>query len=912
MMPDDGWGWNASIMTLRSKTLVAFGLVFLLAFGAVYGLAHALILRGFTHLERSDAVAAMARAETAVQSVIDELDGYARDWAWWDSTYRYMQDRNAEFAASTLVDGSWSSIHINAMALVGESGEVVFGTGFDLANRKATALPDAVRGALAPGGPLCQPRGHDQGVHGILMTAGGPMLVASRAILPSDLNGPARGVLAMGRYLGDAETASIGRLSGLSLRFERLGLDAPSAELRRLEEVSTPDGAVYVGALDNDTLRGARVLKDVRGRPVLVMMADMPRDIHREALFTLRFLEAAIAVVGILFFVVFIGLQGRIVLSRVSHLKADLDRIRTEADPAQRVGLEGHDELTRLAAGINGMLASITRTRDALERSNRALRVLSDSNQILIRATNEQTLLQDICRVVIEVGQYPCAWVGMAEGGAKSALTCVAHAGCRDEVLDLAMTDSGAPESNPATAALHACKAKVWRRGEPASASWVEAAGRAGIELVLAEPVTSQGSAMGVQVVGWPASAVLGDEEITLFSELASDVAYGLIVLRTGERLRQAQKMEAVGRLAGGIAHDFNNLLTSIVGFARLIRDSQPAGSTAREDADEILKAGERAAALTKRMLALGRKQMVQMGPVDLNAVVRDMDKLLRRTLGEDVELVTVLDPGHVCVNSDVGLIEQVILNLAVNARDAMSSGGTLTIRTEPASPDRVGGGSSPMMLLAVRDTGTGMSRDVRERAFEPFFTTRRDGERTGLGLSTVYSITEQCGGHVEIESELGKGSEIRVYLPVCGEGGEPEGAPTPHILPGGNERILVVEDEETVRRLTVRLLKSIGYRVQEVRNGSEALRLCEQEAPALPDLILTDVVMPHMGGPELVAELGRRGYRSKVVYMTGFSQDRVIQEAIAGDHSAPVLLKPYNYEELALLVRQVLDSPAS
>jgi len=381
---------------------------------------------------------------------------------------------------------------------------------------------------------------------------------------------------------------------------------------------------------------------------------------------------------------------------------------------------------------------------------------------------------------------------------------------------------------------------------------------------------------------------------------------------RSQEQLQQAQKMEALGRLAGGVAHDFNNLLTSILGYGRLIRDELRRDDPLSTDIEEILHAGERAADLTRRLLTFGRKQIVEKHPVDLNAVVNDAQKLLQRTLGEDIELIVRLGEHLGSIEADPGQLEQLILNLAVNARDAMPEGGTLTIATGIVAVTEEDLDQHPVaepgdyVTLAARDTGCGMSAEVRDRAFEPFFTTKQEGQGTGLGLSTVYGIVRSFHGQIDVRSEEGAGAAFRIYFPrLTTPAGEPTRAWWQGVLPTGTECILVVEDEPTVRHLTSRLLKSLGYQVLEAANAGESLMICEKHREPI-DLVLTDVVMPMIGGPEMIERL--RGVRSdfKVLYMTGFAYDEAAPASLLPKHL--LILKPFTREILATRTRQVLD----
>jgi CheY-like chemotaxis protein len=303
----------------------------------------------------------------------------------------------------------------------------------------------------------------------------------------------------------------------------------------------------------------------------------------------------------------------------------------------------------------------------------------------------------------------------------------------------------------------------------------------------------------------------------------------------------------------------------------------------------------------------------MQVRALDINAIVMDMDQLLRRTLGEDIELVTVLGEGIGTVEADAGLLEQVVINLAVNARDAMPKGGKLTIETSAITLDeefcqsRVGIEPGKYALLSVRDIGGGMSKEVQDHAFEPFFTTKEKGKGTGLGLSTVYGIVKQCNGYVELESELDVGTNICIYLPTIERPAEELPMRGDASMPRGTETILVVEDEDTVRHLTVRMLKSLGYHVLEARHGGEALLICERYKEPI-HLVLTDVVMPHVGGREMMKRLQEIRNDFKILYTSGFTEDRILDHGVVGK-DAPLLVKPYTSEAMAQKVRSVLDS---
>jgi len=379
------------------------------------------------------------------------------------------------------------------------------------------------------------------------------------------------------------------------------------------------------------------------------------------------------------------------------------------------------------------------------------------------------------------------------------------------------------------------------------------------------------------------------------------------------EQLRQSQKMEAVGQLAGGIAHDFNNLLTAILGSTQLLLHNTPSGDPRREDAEEIRHAGLRAAELTRQLLAFSRRQVLAPKVLDVNSVVAHMDRMLRRLLGEDVELATSLDPAAGAVNADPGQLEQVLLNLAVNARDAMPGGGRLSIETTRVTlhdehverRHRMPAGD--YVCLAVADTGVGMDETTQAHLFEPFFTTKEVGKGTGLGLATVYGIVKQSGGYIWVYSEPAHGTTVKVYLPhVPGVAEAPAPASEPQQVRGGDETVLLVEDAAPVRTLARRSLEARGYRVLDAADGPSALELSARHAGGI-DILVTDVVMPGMSGRELAERLVPARPSMKVLYTSGYTDDAMVRQGVLNAGVA-FLQKPFVPDTLARKVREVLD----
>jgi PAS domain S-box-containing protein len=404
-----------------------------------------------------------------------------------------------------------------------------------------------------------------------------------------------------------------------------------------------------------------------------------------------------------------------------------------------------------------------------------------------------------------------------------------------------------------------------------------------------------------------------GDEPSDVLEAIAEDITERRVL---EDQFRQSQKMEAVGRLAGGIAHDFNNLLMVIGGYTEVLLGQLPPGHPLHPKAEAVQQAADRASMLTRQLLAFSRKQLLELKVVDVNSIVEDMERLLRPLIGEDIELTTALAPEIGCTRADAGQLEQVIMNLVVNAKDAMPTGGKITIRTGSVTlddsyrPENTFIKHGPYVMISVADTGQGMDRETQARIFEPFFTTKEKGKGTGLGLSTVYGIVKQSGGYVFVQSELGRGTIFTIYFPRVEEPCDVLGT-TPASLgaAAGTETVLLVEDEDSVRQLVRETLEARGYRVLEAENGNAGLAV----AASHPDpihLVITDVVMPGLGGHELVQHLLPVRPAIKVLYLSGYAPE-AFSIPLGADAQKLFLQKPFTLQALSRKVREVLGPPA-
>ena len=578
--------------------------------------------------------------------------------------------------------------------------------------------------------------------------------------------------------------------------------------------------------------------------------------------------------------------------------------------------------------GTMGISRDITERKQAeeeLRRLNRSLQTLSKCNEALVRATDEMALLTKVCQIITGIGGYRLAWVGYLDPNKDKSVRPIAWAGNESGYVEHLQVTWGDTDRGfgPVGTAIRSGQPAIFSNlaEHPDFAPWREEALRHSLASSIGLPLKVDGKVIGALAVYSSDVNAFNAGETGLLMELADDLGFGIAALRSRdqrkqleEQLRQSQKMEAVGRLAGGVAHDFNNLLTIIQGNASLLLNSQIDAREKSGCSRQIVQAAERAADLTRQLLIFSRKQVMQAADVDLNEVVGNMTKMLRRILGEDVVLQTSYASHPAFIHADAGMIEQVLMNLMVNARDAMPSGGRLSILTGredvprarlEKNPDAVPG---PHICLTVSDTGCGISEDVMPRIFEPFFTTKTVGKGTGLGLATVYSIVQQHRGWVTVSSEINKGTTFKIYFPaVTGKVMEKEPAAAAATLLRGSGTILVVEDEFAVRVLVSHLLQRCGYTVLQAETGMAALRIWQERRDKI-ELLLTDIIMPDgMNGYELARKLKASKPDLKVIYTSGYSGE-VVGKGLELTEGVNFLQKPYVPQKLLQILQDNLN----
>ncbi len=701
-------------MNLTRKVLLIIACLLILQLCVFYLSARIFFYRDFARLEEQYARRNLERALAFLESQEQNLLALAEDWAAWDDTYYFVQEPTEDYINSNLVDETFEGLGINLILYISSSGELVYGKAYDLDLHREVPLPEGWEEHFSDGSPLLIHKSPQDGKVGVITLPSGPMLVAIHPIVTSRKEGPIMGTFVMGYYLTRAHA---GRLSGLvRLPVSFLAPSEPNLprELSRGENFA-------LRAPSPRTLEAFALISDLYGRPALVLRVEMPRELQRQSQAAFYYFSLFILLTGILFggaILLFLRLH---LLSRLASLSEALKAIALSGNISARVPVNGEDELAELGRRINDLLASLEESRRALEESERWYRLLVNSITDGLWAVDRNLKLREV-----------------NETGAS-------FLGAKPEEL------TGRK--------IEECL------GEPAFSDFYEAFRRTiernAIHTVSISRPTAEGERfLEVRLYPLPDGALCIARDVTELRRMES------FYLR-------AQRMEAAGRVALTIAHDLKNFLTPIMAGLDLLLEGSLSSQESCALLEEMRSSCERASALMRQLLLFGRAEFPPPETFDLNALIREMEGLIARTMGREVELVLDLAPDLWSVKAGRGHIEQVLMNLVVNARDAMPEGGRLLLKTENvrlgeealAHPEAYPG---KFVLLTVADTGIGMTPEVMERIFEPFFTTKGTG--AGLGLSVVYSIVKQYRGWVEVESRPGEGSVFRLYFPAANE----------------------------------------------------------------------------------------------------------------------------------------------
>ena len=877
-------------MTLRRKTL-ATAVALIVGFMLVqYLVTRGVLMSRFRDVEEADVLERMTHIRWTLVDELTRLTAVASDWASGGAVVPgggYTGERRSPLA----------SLGVSFALRLGEQGTVTW--------MRRPQGPLAEGGgaepewaAFASGGSGWLEGGGGPPAAGLALAPGGVALLACRAVAGEQQGEGNRSLLIVGRYLGSLSALSGGGGSPVSVSCEQLHGHRLEQELLAVGRRAWEGGYALVQPLSRWFIVGYALLDGMGGRPGLVLSVSVPRSIYEQGRASVNYFLCTLLGVGLGFLGVMLLFLEKQVLVRVAHLSRRVVDIGSMADPSERVDVGGRDELTDLARAINEMLAALHGSREQLQEARDRLeervevrtRELANANDALVRS--EQKLKSIIENIgigialisrefqVLEANRQMSEWFpALAETGGGMA--------CSEAF--------GFPQSEGRCTGCPTTEVFEDGKVHEAAVRWVGEEGAARAFRVLSSPILDDSG------------------RVVMAIEMVEDVTERLAVQ---ERLRQSQKMEAVGQLAGGIAHDFNNLLMVMMSCARFIRKALPADERVSRDLAVLMDAGDKGAVLTRQLLAFSRQQVLTPQALDLNSLIEGMGTMLERLIDENIALQFVLAPDLWEVRADRGQLELVVMNLVLNARDAMPDGGSLTLETANAPAGGGGCCGSPdvtddQVLFTVTDTGGGMSAEVKARIFEPFFTTKEKGKGTGLGLSTAYGIIDQHGGAIAVETAVGQGAVFRICLPRVvvvadgGEGGGDLGAVGSGRDAGGTERILLVEDDPDVRELMGRTLRERGYVVVEAEGGEAALRQLAPSGNGV-DLLLTDVIMPGMDGKTLADEAQRLVPGLRILFASGYAADRLAERGLRGD--VPLLIKPFSDEALARKVREVLS----
>ncbi len=846
--------------SLRGKTLLIVLVALTGLVAGLYGLSRAALLRGFSGLESDFARQNLEQASSGLANEIDTLRRTADQFAELDQTREGIRSSVHGKLAVEFSDSTLAHLRLTVVGVLDGAGRVLFWK--DASRTGANPLLAQQGRNLLPISLLAAHSGqmHDRG--GIVKTPAGLMLVDASPITARGAKKGIAGTLILGRAIDAGEMTHLAEITHLPVEIELNGPSTNDPDFQRAASTIASGKSVLLLQDGENSLAAYQALEDISGNPVALMRVLLPRKIYQQGqTIVVQFLLLLLAA-GFLFGAAMLFLLEHFVISRAAGLSERITEIGSTGNMAARLQVSGKDELSHLGTAINRMLDDLERSQ--IERDEERARVAIMVERMPAVLWTADTHLQ----------------VASAMGAGLVAVGLSAREAAGMSLADFFRT------SDPKFPAITAHRKALAGESVAFETAWDARRFEAHVQPLR----EADGSLHGVVGVAL---------DITERERLV-------------DQLRQSQKMQAVGELAGGVAHDFNNLLMVVKGHAQLLADRLADSPSLRHNIEQVEKAADRAASLTRQLLAFSRKQVLQPRVLDMNDVVGGMIKMFSRVIGENIEMAFLPGGSLGRVKADPGQIEQVLLNLVVNARDAMPQGGRLTIETGNADLDggyamrHASAEPGSYVMLTVTDTGCGMNPETQERIFEPFFTTKGPGKGTGLGLATVYGVVKQSGGYIWVYSEVGRGTTFKIYLPrVMEEADRPVEDPKEKGAERGMETILFVEDEQSVRQLVAEYLRGTGYQVIEASDAEQALEFVGAHRGTI-DILITDVVMPRLSGPELATQLGAKRPGMKVLYVSGYTDDTVFRHGVL-EGGVAFLQKPFNLKSLGQKIREVL-----
>jgi PAS domain S-box-containing protein len=857
-------------MSLRRKIIYGATALVVVVVAVYFLLFYSQVVYSVARLEQATAQRNVQRSRAALQKDLEELTVVTRDWGEWDDMYEYVAGPYQEFEEENFLDETYIYSELNVIGVFDCAEEIVYLRGFDY----ETEEPLEFSRLADPNSALRQELEQcanpvSTGKMGLAETSLGPIMIASSPILYSDVTGEPRGTFMMGRLVSESLDESLSDITQEGITLYTLAEIEEDAALQERFVQLRAAGALTLEKPDSGTLVAYTSIEDLWGEPLLLLQIQSSRQVFQSSLNTLLLGLLFSILVGLIATLLLLRFVETLVVRPVRDLSLAIGRIRTLGDLSSRAKVEGAGEIAQLADHFNNVLARLENEVSARKESENRLRsIVEGSPGFFFYIRDAQGYFTYLSPSVEKITGYtPEDWM-------RSHATYLTDNPLNKQAVERAE---------------QVIRERIDAISYPMEI--VSADGRKLLLQVYERPILTDGQVTGVQCVA---------HDVTRQRALE-------------EQLLQAQKMEIVGTLAGGIAHDFNNLLTGILGNASLALSRVGEDHDLSEDLHGLIEAAKRARDLTEQLMTFSRVAAVETQPLNLNSTVDETVQLLRRTIPTTIEIETHLAPNLAVVKANPGQMMQLLMNLCVNARDAMPDGGRLTLQTENLVidqsyvEDHLEAQPGEYVKISVTDTGVGMDKTTRQHLFEPFFTSKELGKGTGLGLATVYGIAKSHGGWITIYSELGQGSVFNVYLPATKvKVVEEEVSIEPAV--GGTETILVIDDEETVLGLAKRVLENYGYTVFTADNGLEGVEVYQKNAEQI-DLVLLDVIMPGLSGRECFARLKEINPDVKVVLSSGYggSGGGMIQ-GILSQGALGFVQKPYLFDDLARSVRQALD----
>ncbi len=909
--------------------------------------ANIFVMGGFIDLETNNTRQNVESVMDTIADTLSRLHTTTGDWSFWDETYKFLNDLNEDYIRENLEVNTFTTLKINLMIFIDLKGNCVYERFVDLDTEKTTAMPDGLMPKIlriAASLKSSDPNGRS----GIVMTGTMPILLAARPVLKNDMSGPSRGTLIIGRYLDEVEIERISHMIHLSIGIHPIDGQPLPADYRSAETLFSGETPIVVQPEDRKTIAGFVVQPDIDGQPAFIMKVRIPRSIYNHGRATMFYYVIFLSITAIIVMLLVIFFMERVVLGPLQRISNRVVQADKSGILRQDFGTNKRDELGNLDAVIDNFIRQIREKTSELEEMNRLLQ------EDIMRRKQSESALQHRVAAETFIADVSIRCIDLPSSKTDSVINEALHGIMSITGVDRSYVflldekhktmdntyECCAPGIIPQKENLQglAWDAFPWwlsrlRRFEtieiprvsdlpPEAASEKKIIEGLDSRSVIAVPVIWQREIRGF--LGFDSirsERTWTDEDRQILRTLANLFSIIFERKRTEEQgrsmqeqLYQAQKLESIGRLAGGVAHDFNNLLLIILGYLEMLLQDLPMDHPHHEPLQEMHKAAIKARDLTRQLLAFSRKQILEMKTVDINDLVRRFEKLLRRVIGEDIELRLSLANKVLPVKADAVQLEQVLMNMAVNARDAMPDGGNLTIETADVflddnyAAEKSGITPGAFVMIAVSDTGAGMDHETLNRVFEPFFTTKDIEKGSGLGLATSYGIVKQHNGNIWIYSEPGQGTTFKIYLPLCMEEEETKEDILPSTpLPIGTATILIIEDDPTVRKITSRILSNYGYNVIESENVSDAVeRASGYDEPIR--LVLSDVIMPEMKGPEVYAKIRKYHPEAEVLYMSGYTDDMIVSHGIL-EEGIYFIQKPFTVNGLLEKVSHVINA---